>query len=89
MGGGVPALYVVLQGKMAQDCLGYVTYGEIRQLTSFAVLCFQLTLSLMPAWTQCITCYSLDVMNLPLLKITGKSCILLLLLINSFSALIA
>lgn len=30
MGGGVPALYVVLQGKMAQDCLGYVTYGEIR-----------------------------------------------------------
>lgn len=30
MGGGVPALYVVLQGKMAQDCLGYVTYDEIR-----------------------------------------------------------
>jgi len=50
---------------------------------------FQLTLSLMPAWTLSITCYSLDVMNPLLLKITGKSCNLLLLLYLTFLVSIA
>uniref|UniRef100_A0A8B9NC14 Vomeronasal type-1 receptor n=1 Tax=Accipiter nisus TaxID=211598 RepID=A0A8B9NC14_9AVES len=51
----------------------------------------QLTLSLMPAWTLSITCYFSDVMNPLLLKITGKSCNLLLLLwveINGLSVIL-